>query len=590
MKDNKFKFFKGVRNCFNIIYLYDKKYLLFSVFIAIFQGIVPSISLTISKKIINSMQLSSVNLNQLLTLLILYLIINIFPSIIFSFYSFYKEKFHKNFEKYIEILMLEKSLNLKLSDFEDDNTYDMINRAQSQKGFNITLLYDNVVSILREIISILSLILVLAQFKAWLILIIIIVPILKSLYSISLAKEQYNISISRTCKERKAWYIDYLISKGHAYKEIVLFGIGPYLIEKFKSLKDTIITQDINISKKNFKADLLCTILDSIISALIICFIIIQGLLKKILIGDATTYIQAAQSIKGNIESVFSILTTIIQDILYTELLFKYLSYNETESTNNPNDEIYEINTIEKIELINISYKYAHATEYSLKNINLIIEKNKPISILGKNGSGKTTLLKIILGFYDDYEGLVLVNGKNLKSIKKSSYMKKLTCLFQDYVKYEATLKDNIALDSVTENNIEEQILSKLKKVKLKPQIYKKEGLNTVLGNWFGKKQLSMGEWQRVAIARALMKNADVYIFDEPDASLDSESSNDLLSLYKNTFKDKIGIFITHNIPHASKITTTIAVLENGVLVEIGDHNSLIKKKGVYSNLFYNCK
>ncbi|HCU3117745.1 TPA: ABC transporter ATP-binding protein, partial [Clostridioides difficile] len=236
---------------------------------------------------------------------------------------------------------------LSLKDFEDDNTYDMINRAQSQKGFNITILSENLISIIRESVSTLSLIVVLSQFQLWLIIVVIVIPVLKSLYSIKLGKEQYDVSVNRTWKERKAWYIDYLLSKGYAYKEIMVFRIGSKLINHYKKLKEDIISQDMNIAKKNFIATLLCTVLDSIVSAGIIGFIIIQGILKKILIGDATTYIQAVQSIKDNVESIFSLFSSVIQDLFYTDLLFKFLDYNCKE------DSIEHIKIFEKIGDIN---------------------------------------------------------------------------------------------------------------------------------------------------------------------------------------------------------------------------------------------
>ncbi|HBG2246482.1 TPA: ABC transporter ATP-binding protein [Clostridioides difficile] len=590
MENGKFQFFKGVRNCFNMIYLHDKRYLFISMFMAIFQGIVPSISLLVSQNIINNMQTFSKSVKEILVLLIMYLIINIIPSIFQSFYGYYRIKFNKNFEKHIETMMLEKSLTLSLKDFEDDNTYDMINRAQSQKGFNITILSENLISIIRESVSTLSLIVVLSQFQLWLIIVVIVIPVLKSLYSIKLGKEQYDVSVNRTWKERKAWYIDYLLSKGYAYKEIMVFRIGSKLINHYKKLKEDIISQDMNIAKKNFIATLLCTVLDSIVSAGIIEFIIIQGILKKILIGDATTYIQAVQSIKDNVESIFSLFSSVIQDLFYTDLLFKFLDYNCKEDSIEHIKIFEKIGDINKIELINISYKYNHSSEYSLKNINLTLNKNDPIAILGKNGSGKTTLLKILLGFYDDYEGDILINGKNLKDIEKDEYIRKVSCMFQDYIKYEATLKENVAMGDVYKSNLEEKVKSKLKETKLKPSIYEEDGLETILGTWFGKKQLSMGEWQKVAISRTLMKDADMYIFDEPDSSLDSEAGNELLSLYKKTFENKIGIFITHHIQHAKKITNNIVVLENGKLLESGRHDELMDKKGVYFNLFCNCK
>lgn len=587
MKNNKLNIFKGIKNCLNLIYHFDKKYLFLSIVMATIQGTLPSISLLISQRIINSMQVSSKSMEEILFLLGMYIIITISPSILLSYYGFYKIQFNKNFGKHIEILLLEKVSKLKLQDFENDDTYDMINRAQSQKGLNITMLSDNIISVIRDSISIISLIAVLSQFKIWLIIIVVVLPTLNSIYSVKLGKEQYDVNVNRTWKDRKAWYIDYLLSKGYAYKELVIFDLKNKLLDEFKSLKEDMISQDMKIEKKYFFANIIYILLDSILSSGIMVFILFQGFLKRILIGDVTTYIQAVQSIKDNIESLFSLFNTIIHDLFYTDFLFEFLEYDCKDSAIK-NEHIS--NEIETIEIVNLSYKYPNTSNYALKNINLKLEKNNPIAILGKNGSGKTTLLKILLGFYDDYEGEILINGKELRNIKEQEYINRVSCMFQDYIKYEASIRENVGMRESYEKDIDNKIEFILQETNLNKKIYEEEGLDTILGNWFGKKQLSMGEWQRIAISRALLKNADLYIFDEPDSSLDAEAENGLLSLYRKTFEGKFGIFITHNIPHVKKVTNNIIVLENGEISESGDHNELISKEGVYFNLFYSCE
>lgn len=586
MKKNTISFFRCIKQCLSIIYKYDNKYLFTSVFISICQGITPSISLLISQKIINNMQTNS-SITNTIKLLIVYLFINMIPSIVYSFYNNYRVKFQKRFEVHISVMSLKKSLTLNLKDFEDDSTYDMINRAQSQKGFNIIVMYDNIIAMIREFISIISLIALLSQFKVWLILIVIIVPILRSVYSIVLSKEGYDISINRTWKERKAMYIDNLLMRGYAFKEIKLFRVGNKIVNHYKDLKNEMLNEDFKIIKKSFIADTIATVIDNLVFTSITAFIIVEGLSKKILIGDVTSYIQATQSIKSNVESIFSLLGCIIQDVFYTDLLFQFLNYKNDENEVDLNTKLES--HIEKIELINVSYKYGDSSEYALKDINLVLEKGNPVALLGRNGSGKTTLLKIILGFYDDYEGTILVNGINLRNIQKDDYIQKISCMFQDYIKYEGTIKENVSISIFNESNIPNKVLEKVQETKLKTQIYEKDGIDTMLGTWFGKKQISMGEWQKIAIARALIKNADIYIFDEPDASLDPTSANEIINLYKNAFKDKIGIIITHKIRDVKKITKNIIVLDRGEIAERGCHEELIVRGEVYSNLFYNC-
>lgn len=583
---------KGIKDCIKILFKHDKKYLFISINMAIFQGIIPSLALRTSQQILNTLQKNHTTIKYLFLLLFIYAMLNIIPTFIISMYSYYKTKFNKNFEKYIDELLLTKTLELELKDFEDDEVYDMINRAKSQRGINITTMFENLVNLVKEIVSILSLIILLSKFNIWLILIVIIVPIINSFFSVKFGKEQYDIIFDRTYKERKLWYIDHIVSKGQAYKEIKLFNIGNKLLNYYIKLKTEIINQDLNVIKKTFKTTLLCMIFDSIIDTMIIGYIIFQGFLKKILIGDTTVYIQAVQSIKSNVESIFTLVSTIIQESFYINLFFELLEYNRP----NTNDELcvdkFTISTIEHIKIENLFYKYKESDCYVLEDINLEINIGECIALVGRNGSGKTTLIKILMGFYDDYEGVIKINNINLKNIDKQSYRDVVSSVFQDYIKYEATLRENISIGlgislGEYEAKVDSQILEVLNKTNFKSKIYKENGLDTILGTWFGKTQLSMGEWQKLAISRALLKNADLYIFDEPDSSLDAEAERQLLDLYKSTFEDKIGIFITHNISTASKITDNIVVLDNGSISERGNHKELIYEQGIYSKLFY---
>ncbi|MCR1825001.1 ABC transporter ATP-binding protein [Terrisporobacter muris] len=583
---------RGIKDCLKLLFKYDKKYLFISIIMAIFQGVIPTFTLTISQQILNTLQKNQTTIKYLVFLLSIYAMLNVIPSLIISIYSYYRTKFNKNFEKYIDELLLKKILKLNLKDFEDDEVYDMINRAKSQRGINLTTLFENSVNLVKEIISIVSLIVLLSKFNVWLILIVIIVPIINSLFSVKFGKEQYDIVYDRTYKERKLWYIDHLVSKGQAYKEIKLFNIGNKLLNYYLKLKTEIIKQDLKVVKKTFWTTLLCMFFDSVIDAMIIGYIIFQGFLKKILIGDTTVYIQAVQSIKSNVESIFTLVSTIIQESFYINLFFDLLEYNISDTPDELLGDKFTISNIEHIKIENLSYKYPESDCYALENINLEISKGESIALVGRNGSGKTTLIKILMGFYDNYEGVIKINGINFKKIDKQSYRDIVSSVFQDYIKYEATLRENVSIGlgislGESNENIDSKILEVIKKTNLKSSIYKENGLDTILGTWFGKTQLSMGEWQRLAISRALLKNADLYIFDEPDASLDAEAESQLLNLYKSTFKDKIGIFITHNISTASKITDNIVVLDNGSIAERGNHKELLCEQGIYSKLFY---
>lgn len=287
---------------------------------------------------------------------------------------------------------------------------------------------------------------------------------------------------------------------------------------------ENIIDQDVKLVKKATKINATLDFLDQIIFGSIFFYLIMEGVHHSILIGDVITYTKCISTVKSNMETIFS---------LFIRLFFQFLDIKTSSEDEN-----------KKIEFKDVCFKYKSNDNYVLENINFKIDNNHIIGIVGRNGSGKSTLSKLILGFYDDYEGEILVNGVDLKNLNKISYCKQIGCVFQDYVKYETSLRENIAFGNLRILNNDNIINNALNFVQLKANIYSKEGLDVCLGNWFGGKQVSIGEWQKISIARTLVKDADLYVMDEPDSSLDAESELEMLQSYSKVFQNKLGIFI----------------------------------------------
>ena len=201
-----------------------------------------------------------------------------------------------------------------------------------------------------------------------------------------------------------------------------------------------------------------------------------------------------------------------------------------------------------------------------------------------ENGSGKTTLVKILMGFYDDYEGEIFINGINLRLINKENYRDKIGALFQDYGKYEATIRENIAYGNLKSLNDDAIIHTIAEKFNLQSFILQqKAGIDTQLGYWFDDGiNISEGQWQKIALSRAFIKDADMYILDEPNAALDAISEYYLAQLYKQVLKDKLGIIIAHRFSNFIHETDKIIIMENGQIIETGKHSELFNKDGVY--------
>ena len=575
----------NLKKCFYLILRYSRLYMCVTLCFSILQGIFPALSLVVMQKILNKLQYGDRGLLPFIYLIILYTLIDMASSLLSAIYNYYYTKFLSHFNKYIELLRLKKGVDLSLKDYENAEIYDVINRAQQQNGQTVLSFFGQFTSILQLVITICSSLIILANFRTgWIvILIILIFPFLKYLFTLKIAKMQYDMRSRRTKDERNIWYIDYLIMTGVAFKEIRIFGLKEYFIKKYTALMDRIIQQDVNLAKKSIFVQTGLLLCDQIVAGGAFLYLVFCGIKQIILIGDVVTYTKCIFSIKNNLESIFEYFSSIANEALLIGWLFDFL---ELKTAVPLEDSSVKISGIDSIQIIHLSYKYKGSSEYSLRDISFTIKKNEVLGIVGKNGSGKSTLIKIILGLYDDYEGDILVNNINLKTINKESYYESVSCVFQDYMKYEASLKDNIGYGDLEHIDNTIQIENILKYVKLKENIWQDDGVDVLLGNWFGKKQLSIGEWQRVAIGRGIFKKSELCIMDEPDASIDAEAERQLIQMYKKVFSHKIGIYVTHKINHVRYLTDQILVLDNGNVSEFGTHTELMEHKGIYYKLF----
>lgn len=208
--------------------------------------------------------------------------------------------------------------------------------------------------------------------------------------------------------------------------------------------------------------------------------------------------------------------------------------------------------------------------------------------MVGKNGSGKTTLIKLLMGFYNDYEGNIYIDGIELRNINKTNYLEKISALFQDFIKYEATFRENIAYGNLNAINDDFHLYSMAQIFGIDKLVEEsKEKIDGQIGCWFDNgKQISLGQWQKIALCRTFIKQADIYFLDEPNAALDAIAEYDLSGLYEKMLKNKIGIIVAHKFNNFIKKIEQIVVLDGGKVVAIGKHEELLTNNNIYKELF----
>ena len=576
------EFFSTIKKSCKLIQKCSCFFVFVNLCIACIQGIIPGITIIVFQRIINSLQQNIDTVEHIIFLILFYVGLNIINELISTLYSFYNEKFNLEFSQYVNMLMLEKSAKLELKDYENSETYNIINRAQSQNGTSILTFITGTIEIFKQIISVITISIILVRFCWWMLPLIFGISIVRSMVTVYTDREWYKLRVSRTNDERTNRYINYLLLTGIAFKEILLYGLSNYFFMKYKNISDKIKNQDKEMQKKIAIYDILFDIGSWVSMGGLFGYVMYLGVTGRLLIGDITAYIECIENIKSGSNEIFDNIGNMLEQSMYIGFIFEFLEISEFKG-----NEEFDIGEIYKIEIKDLSFKYN--TTYVLKNINMTLNKGDSIALVGENGSGKSTLIKLIMGFYREYEGTIKINDIDIKKINKTGYYQKIGCVFQDYTKFEDSIRNNIRFGNIKTDNTK-SIENMLEITHMKERVDEIGGLDTIVGKWFGKEDLSIGEWQRISICRAAFKQANLYILDEPDASLDIFRLEELIETYKNTFKSAIRIFITHKVNYAKEMGEKIYVLEKGEILESGSHTKLLNDKGKYYEMFNACQ
>lgn len=561
------------------LYKFQKKYIGLFWFQAVISGILPIVSLVLIQQIINILQYKTAGIELLIIKLVIMILFRLFCGISLNYLKLAIENLELEFGAYLQAKILKKIAMLDSKDFENSKTYDLINRTRYDGNAGILGTIKILFAFISVLISTISYIAIIANYNIFIFSVIIVLPVIRYFYERKYNLEEYNVSIRNTEMERKSSYISFLLTNSENFKEIKLYQLFAYFIKKFEKIKEKYNFDFIRLHNKRTRTYSIINIFDSIVDCLVMMYILIQTFNGYLLIGDFILYNNSIDSLKENIMSVFTQISYIYKNSAMIEQIRLFFDI-QSEDTH---EKGIIIDKIDKIELKNVSYRYQEKEQYVLRNISLELCKGEFTVLLGYNGSGKSTLIKIIMGIYSDYEGEIYINKINLKDINLEVYRKKVAVMFQNYIKYESSIRDNIRYgDNRVENDRElYKILDKVTLEDFKDNIEQPLGYQFTDGI-----QISIGQWQKLALGRTLFKPAEAYIFDEPNASLDIASEQAVLNMIWEEMRDKIAILIIHRFNCMLERADKIIVLENGEIEDIGIHEELLRHHGLYYRLY----
>ncbi|HEO6336081.1 TPA: ABC transporter ATP-binding protein [Streptococcus agalactiae] len=570
-----------------LIFRIERKYASYLIILNILQSIIPLASLFIYQELINAVLKKGSNI---FSVLIVYILMQMMLSILSQLNSYISEKFNMNLSYNLNLKLLKKTSSLNLIDFEQADTYNLIENIVQDSTYKPFQLFNAIIGVITGFLSLLTSIIYVSTWNVAVSTFLLIIPVISLVIFMRVGQLEFLIQWERANSEREVWYINYLLTHDFSFKEIKLNGISQYFIDKYGTLKRNFMNQDLNISKKKvlFRGSL--DILLNFINGIAI-FMMIQSIRSgKLLVGNFVSLIQAITRVNTYSQSMIQNTYIIYNTSLFMEQLFKFFDM-EVSNISIQNSRISRIEKrIDKIKVNNLSFIYPGSVKKTLEDINVEFNKGELVAIVGKNGSGKSTLVKLLSGLYQPSEGQIYYNNESSDVLDLSYYQNNVSVLFQDFVKFELSVRENIGLSDV--NSISD---SKIKKHidNLKLNFLTAENnfnLNQRLGTWFNdSRQISGGQWQKVALARTFFKNASIYILDEPSSALDPVSEKEIFDEFVTRSKDKIALFVSHNLMAASR-ADRIIVMQDGRIIDEGKHDDLISKSKYYRELYYSEK
>ncbi len=528
----------------------------------------------------------SVDYNTIFSPLIYMLVTASIENCIYTVEWFVNEKFYANVKLYVEEMFIAKKASIKYQYIESADTKDLMKRVCGDPGVNMCYRAERVLYVIYDVVQIASIFTVILVRVWWsgLVSMLISVPIIW--VAVKNALMQYQTYKDTQKIERYADQYHQMLRHKDFLEERTTFGYTEYVIDRWFGKRRAADEANLKTSLKASGRENSMSVLSNIMAIGIILSLVYPVADGSITPGMFVALINASMNLASVMtNNVYYRINGFVRMKRELEDLSRFTKLeDEPGSLDEPRD--MSSVGIQSIEFRNVSFMYPETDRYILKNCSFTLQGKEHYAFVGVNGAGKTTITKLLTRLYDNYEGDIFINGKNLRDYEYSEIKGFFAVVHQDFARYQIELAENIKLGDVNKDDIE-RVRQAISDIKLDDAVEKlHSGLDTPLGKTFENGvDLSGGEWQRVAIARNLYSDAPMKILDEPTAALDPIAESGIYELFRKITMNKSAIFITHRLG-AAKIADKILVVDQGRVTEFGSHKELIEKNGLYAEMF----
>ena len=482
--------------------------------------------------------------------------------------------------------IIQKALTLDLAFFEHPDFYDRLQNARRESGYKPVDLINDTFLIVQNTITLISFAVLLLRFSPWLVIILLVTSIPAFIAETRFSEEGFRLLTRRAPETRQINYLSRLLTEDTSAKEIKLFNLGETLLTRYMTLFDKFFREDKSLALRRavagFGLGLIAT-LGFYGSYAWIVWHTVQG---KISLGDMTLYLTIFRQGQSTFQGILSGVGSIYENNLFMANLFDFLGLKPQMGVAARNQGL-SVPLRSGIEFRRVGFRYPESEEWALRDIDLTIRPGEKIALVGPNGAGKTTLIKLLSRLYDPTEGMILIDGVDIRELDPLDLRQRIGVIFQDFVRYHLAASENIGVGQIEALDRLEQIIESARKSGAHSIIENlPDGYQTMLGRWFhGGHELSVGQWQKIALARAFMRDAEILVLDEPTASLDAETEYEIFRRFQELTVGKMAILISHRFSTV-RMADRIVVIQEGRVAEIGSHQELLNQGGIYGHLF----
>jgi ATP-binding cassette subfamily B protein len=486
---------------------------------------------------------------------------------------------------HISVRVMEHAASLDLMAYEDPVFYDRLERARVQATDRLYMI-QAIGRLIQQVITTITLSISIMVFSPWLLLLLIVGVIPAFIGETHFAFLGYAKNFRQTPIRRQLDYLRLLGGSKEAAKELKLFGLRDFLTRRFKGLSDQVYHQDISLARRKVIAGSILSMIGTAGYYTAYVYAVWRTVAGVFTFGTLTLLANAIREASSNLQQTFSTLSTIADQALFLTDLIAFFEMRPTIRSK-PNALPAPRPIREGFEFRNVSFRYPGSSRLVLNQLNFTLRPGERVALIGENGEGKTTIVKLLTRLYDPVEGEVLLDGINLREYNLEDLYREIGVIFQDFMRYEMTARENIAVGRI-ERMDDMDLLQQSAHKSMAEDVLRKlpAGFDQMLGRRFdGGVDLSGGEWQKVALARAYLRDAQVLILDEPTSALDARSEYEVFQRFAELTTGKMALFISHRFSTV-RMADRIVVLENGRIAEEGDHDTLTSLGGRYAEMF----